>query len=230
MRQTIETALALSEPEIIMDHSLVHYSPTPTNPDEERTHLRDYWKAVRKRLWLVVGLTLLTIVVTTIVMLRRHNVYEAVARVQDDLETSSPALGSSKNNSVLVSNQISDPTYFNTQLQILAGPGLLRRAVKSLDLEHNATFIAKVNYRPAWKNLERLVGLSGSAPPETTDPKKIPVAAASEELVEAERLAPYVDTLQRNLDIEPVKESRLPQKETRLIEISDTSGDRRLAA
>src|SRR5439155_2090613 len=154
----------------------------------------------------------------TIILLRRHNVYEATARVQVDLETVSP-LVSSKNNSVVVNNQANDPTYFNTQLQILAGPGLLRRAVKSLDLEHNATFIAKVNYRPAWKNLERLVGLSGSAPPETTDPKKIPVAAASEELVEAERLAPYVDTLQRNLDIEPVKESRLPTKETRLIEI-----------
>ncbi len=234
MRQTIETALALSEPEIIMDHSLVHYSPTPTNPDEERTHLRDYWKAVRKRLWLVVGLTLLTIVVTTIVMLRRHNVYEAVARVQVDLETSSPALGSSKNNSVLVSNQISDPTYFNTQLQILAGPGLLRRAVKSLDLEHNSTFIAKVKYRPVWKNLERLAGLSGNALSEIPDApaNKIPVVLASgnEQFEEAERLAPYVDTLQRDLDIEPVKESRLPTKETRLIEISYTSGDPQLAA
>jgi capsular exopolysaccharide synthesis family protein len=234
MRESIETALAFREPEIIAEPSLVHYPPAPTISDEERTHLRDYWKAVRKRLWLVFGLALLTAVVTTVMMLRRHNVYEAVARVQVDLETASPALGSSKNSSVLVSNQINDPAYFNTQLQILAGPGLLRRAVKSLNLEHNSTFIAKVKYRPLWKNLERFVGLSGSALPETAGPpaNKIPVAAASgnEQLEEAERLAPYVDTLQRDLKIEPVKESRLPTKETRLIEISYTSGDPQLAA
>src|SRR5713226_6072000 len=234
MRESIETALALREPEIVAEPSLVHYPPVPTIPDEERTHLRDYWKAVRKRLWLVFGLALLITVVTTVMMLRRHNVYEAVARVQVDLETANPPLGSTKNSSVLVSNQINDPAYFNTQLQILAGPGLLRRAVKSLDLEHNTTFIAKVKYRPLWKNLERLVGLSGSALSETADPpaNKIPVATVSgnEQLEEAERLAPYVDTLQRDLKIEPVKESRLPTKETRLIEISYTSGDPRLAA
>ena len=231
MKDRIETALALREPEI-PEPSRAHYPPNSTNPDEERTHLRDYWKAVRKRLWLVLGLALLTTVVTTVMMLRRHNVYEALARVQVDLETASPALGSSKNSSVLVSNQVNDPAYFNTQLQILAGPGLLRRAVKSLDLEHNSTFIAKVNYRPLWKNLERLAGLSGSALPESADQKKVRVAASSgsEETSEAERLAPYVDTLQRDLKIEPVKESRLPTKETRLIEISYTSGDPRLAA
>jgi len=234
MRESIETALALREPEIIAEPSLVNYPPAPTIPDEERTHLRDYWKAVRKRLWLVFGLALLITVVTTVMMLRRHNVYEAVARVQVDLEMANPPLGSSKNSSVLVSNQINDPAYFNTQLQILAGPGLLRRAVKSLDLEHNSIFITKVKYRPVWKNLERFVGLSGSALSETSDPpaNKIPVVAASgnEQLEEAERLAPYVDTLQRDLKIEPVKESRLPTKETRLIEISYTSGDPRLAA
>jgi capsular exopolysaccharide synthesis family protein len=233
MRQTIENALALREPEMLAEPLSNHYPALPIDAEDGRAHLRDYWKAVRKRLWLVTGLAILVTALATVMMLRRHNVYEATARVQVDLETANPLL-SSKNNSIVVSNQVNDPAYFNTQLQILAGPGLLRRAVKSLDLEHNDTFIAKMNRRPLWKNLERVVGLGGTAPEQSAGQManeiRIAALSGSEESEEAERLAPFVDTLQRDLKIEPVKETRLQTKETRLIEISYTSGDPRLAA
>ena len=230
MKDKIETALALREPEPLNGTLSPMYIPA-ANAEEERTHLRDYWKAVRKRLWLVLGLALLTTVVTTLVMLRRQNMYQAVARVQVDLENNNSALGASKNSSVLVSNQVNDPAYFNTQLQILAGQGLLRRAVKSLDLEHNSTFGANVNQRSFWRNFERLVGLGGKqSHRESLNNNSLPRVGSNEQLEEAERLSPYVDALQRDLDIEPVKESRLPNKETRLIEIAYTSRDPRLAA
>jgi succinoglycan biosynthesis transport protein ExoP len=232
MRESIENALALREPEMMAEPFLSQYPTLPINQDEEPTHLRDYWKAVRKRLWLVAGLAVLVTALATVMMLRRNNVYEATARVQVDLETASP-LVSSKNNSVVVSNPVNDPAYFNTQLQILAGPGLLRRAVKALDLEHNSTFVAKMNRRPLWKNLERVVGLDGGAPDQTgiQPANEVPIAATkgNEESEESERLTPLVDALQRDLKIEPVKETRLQTKETRLIEISYTSGDPRLA-
>jgi len=228
MRETIENALALRESETNISAPLPEYPNFWPNEDEERTRLRDYWRAIRKRLWLVAGLALITGVVSTIVMLRRHNLYEAVARVQVDLETSSPLLGSSKNNSVVVNNQTNDPAYFNTQLQVLAGQELLRRTVKALDLEHDATFIAKTRYQPFWKRLQTSLGLGGrrispavsDARATTTDP---------EEVADRARLAPFVDTLRRDLSIEPVKESRLTTKETRLIEISYVSSDPKLA-
>ena len=227
MRESLENALALREPEMLAE-PFGHYPAQPTNGDDERIHLRDHWKAVRKRLWLVIGLAVLVTALATVMMLRRHNVYEATSRVQVDLETANPLLSSSKNSSIVVSNQVNDPAYFNTQLQILAGPGLLRRAVKSLDLEHNPSFIAKMNHRPLWKNLERTIGLGGARPVLTVDQaQEIPIAA--QEADEADRLAPFVDTLQRDLRIEPVKETRLQTKETRLIEISYTSGDPKLA-
>lgn len=234
MRESIENALALREPEPIAELFPGSY-PTPSiEVAEQSVHLREYWKAVRKRLWLVVGLAVLVTALATVMMLRRQNMYEAVARVQVDLEAANPLLSSSKNGSVVVSNQINDPAYFNTQLQILAGPGLLRRAVKVLDLEHSSTFIAKMNHRPLWKNLEQLVGLGGTGPDHVISqpPNEISLAAAmgTEESAEAERLAPFVDALKRDLKIEPVKETRLQAKETRLIEITYTSGDPRLAA
>ena len=229
MRESFENALALRDPEMLAE-PFGHYPAQSMNADDERVHLRDHWKAVRKRLWLVAGLAVLVTALATVMMLRRHNVYEATSRVQVDLETANPLLSSSKNSSIVVSNQVNDPAYFNTQLQILGGPGLLRRAVKSLDLEHNSTFIAKMNRRPLWKNLERVVGLGGApAAPVLLQPApEIPLAAS--EADEADRLAPFVDTLQRDLKIEPVKETRLQTKETRLIEISYTSGDPKLAS
>jgi succinoglycan biosynthesis transport protein ExoP len=233
MKESIENALALREPEALAEPLSGHYPALLMDEEDGRAHLRDYWKAVRKRLWLVTGLAILITALATVMMLRRHNVYEATARVQVDLETVNP-LVSSKSNSIVVSNQLNDPAYFNTQLQILAGPGLLRRAVKSLDLEHNDIFISKMNRRPLWKNLERLVGLGGNTPQQsaTQFANQIPTAplTGNEETEEAERLAPFVETLQRDLKIEPVKETRLQTKETRLIEISYTSGDPRLAA
>ena len=58
------------------------------------------------------------------------------ARVQVDLENNSALLGKTP----YVISASNDPVYFNTQLQILTSPGLLRRVVKTLDLEHNPDF------------------------------------------------------------------------------------------
>jgi capsular exopolysaccharide synthesis family protein len=48
---------------------------------------------------------------------------------------------------------------------------------------------------------------------------------SAEELAEAARLAPYVEALQLGLAVDPVKETRLPIKETRLINIAFTHTD-----
>jgi hypothetical protein len=47
--------------------------------------LRDYWRAIRKRLWLVVGITVLITTWAAIYMARKPNIYEAGAIVMVDL-------------------------------------------------------------------------------------------------------------------------------------------------
>src|SRR5689334_17328679 len=80
----------------------------------DRVHLWDYWQAVRKHLWLVLGLTLLVTTLVTIIMIRKPNIYEAEALVQVDLEELNPALGAaSKNSPVVVNSAVNDPAYFN---------------------------------------------------------------------------------------------------------------------
>jgi capsular exopolysaccharide synthesis family protein len=205
--------------------------------EAERVQILDYWRAVRKRLWLVAGICVLTTALATLYMVRRPDVYTAEAEVQIDLENNNPALGAAKNSSVIMVN---DPAYFNTQLQILTRPRLLRQVVQKLDLEHDPAFPRpQVGQRSSvWSGLRRIAGLGGAkkkAAPTAEEEEAAPSAASSsgasrEDLAENKRLAPYVQEIQRNLKAEPVKETRLPSKETRLINISYTGADPRMAA
>lgn len=204
---------------------------------ESKAHLQAYWRAVRKHIFLVLGITVLTTGLTALYMARKVNIYEAHVRVQVDLENST-ALSNSKS-SPIIFGSTSDPTYFNTQLQILSGSGLLRRVVKSLDLEHNRSYLRlqTPSNHSMWENLKQMVGVGGkSAPAQAAQPEgaTLTISPATpttrDDLSEANRLAPYVETLQSRLNVSPVRETRLPSKETRLIDISYIHSDPQLAA
>src|SRR6476469_7970075 len=94
---------------------------------QEGFQLLDYWKAIRKRLWLVIGIAVLVTTLAAIYMARKPNIYQATARIQVDLEQTNPDLNVSDRQRPL-SNP--DPAYFNTQLQLLDSDALLRRAIK----------------------------------------------------------------------------------------------------
>src|SRR5678815_35405 len=87
---------------------------------ENEVHLLDYWRAIRKRLWLVIGIVALITMLSLVFMARKPDVYEAQSRVQVNLEDNNSALVS-KNPYFYGSSD--DPVYFNTQLQILVSPG-----------------------------------------------------------------------------------------------------------
>jgi len=205
--------------------------------EETSSHLRDYWRVIRKHLWLIIGLTLLIPSLVAIYLVRKPDIFEAQARIQVDLENTNPLLGNmSKNSSVILNSEANDPAYFNTQLQILTGPGLLRRIVKNLDLEHNRDFLSEHSSKSnsIWSRVRRVLGLAPKVDPKYSAPDLLPTTSVSsttaQDLAEAERLSDYVDELQNTLVVEPVKESRLTVRETRLIDISYRHTDPRLAA
>ncbi len=204
---------------------------------ENQVHLLDYWRAIRKRLWLVLGVAALLTTLSMVYAARKPDIYEASSRVQVDLE-SNPMYGS--NPAPMILNSGSDPAYFNTQLQILTSPGLLRRVVKTLDLEHNRAFLRPQasQSHSTWKTIAQMLGVGGGSrkAPEQ-QPNVLPLtptiapATSSEDLVEAKRLAPFVGALMGGLRIEPVRENRAGYyKETRLIDIDYQHGDPEIAA
>ena len=202
------------------------------NADNE-VHFLDYWRAIRKRLWLVLGIVALVTMLAVVYVARKPDFYEAQARVQVDLEDTGVL-----NKPRPLYGPTDDPIYFNTQLQILVSPGLMRRVVRTLDLEHNPDFFKgnAAQQQSTWQTLRRMVGLgskqqeTGSKPqdqlPLTTT---VAQATAREDLNEAKRLAPYVNTILSGLKVEPVKESRGYYKETSLIDIKYTHTDPQVA-
>ncbi len=207
---------------------------------DEKIHLRDYWLAARKRIWLILSITLLVTALTTVYMANKPDIYEAEARIQVNLESPNPALGTTSKNGSVIVNSYNDPTFFGTQMQILTGPGLLRRVTKTLDLEHNQTFLHPDSLRntSTWQNILRAFGLRKPPRVETPDPaqdqlpltSEVAPASAKEDLTDAKRLAPYVKALQDNLTVEPVKETRLSVRDTHLIDISFRHSDPLIAA
>lgn len=212
------------------------------NENEQDMHLLDYWRTIRKRLWLVIGIMVLMTTLAAIYMARKPDIYQANARLQVDLENANPSpLGASRAGSVIINSRVNDPAYFNTQLQILTSPGLLRRVVKTLDLEHNRDFLKMQSGQnvSTWQSMRRMLGLSEKEKPQEkniTLNDDVPLtttvapATAREDLIEAKRLAPYVYMLQIYLKVDPVKETRLAVKETRLIDIRYDHPDPEIAA
>ncbi|HKB67005.1 MAG TPA: polysaccharide biosynthesis tyrosine autokinase [Pyrinomonadaceae bacterium] len=184
---------------------------------EGELHLRDYWRAIRKRLWLIIGLAVIVSTITALKQSRQPDIYQAHARVQVDVESSNPALGASKG--YYADNTYMDPEYFNTQVQILSSPTLLRRVARNLDLEHNRTFLdPRIENHSTWQNLIRMIGFAkpkapvgtqGPAVPNSSSQTLTSRASAADDPAEIERLAPYVDSLEGMLDVSQVKKTRL---------------------
>ena len=202
---------------------------------EIEVHVLDYWRAVRKRLWLVISVVALITMLSVVYEARKPDLFDAQARVQVDLE----------NNAALVGKQPyfigspNDPIYFNTQLQILVSPGLMRRVVKTLDLEHNPDFLKgnPAQRRSTWQTVMQMLGLRSKQPdPNVKVPDQLAITTSvaagtsHEDLAEAKRLAPYVGAILGGLGVEPVKETRGTYKETRLIDITFEHTDPQVAA
>lgn len=198
---------------------------------EGETHLRDYWRSVRNHLWLILCITAVVTTVAAIYMARQPDLFAARVRVQVDADTN-PAVGAFKANSVIVNNTYDDPTYINTQIQILSSASLLSRVVKTLDLEHNQGFLRPAGQsRSTWQSVLRMVGVGRNTPeperPRTSErltltPAKGP-ATSADNLEEVNKLAPHVESLRGLLDVQQVKD-------TRLIEINFTHSNPEVAA
>lgn len=194
--------------------------------------LSDYWHAIRKRLWLVAGLTVLATTLTAVYMARKPNIFASRAVVQVDLEQVNPELITSDRIRP-ISNP--DPAYFNTQLQLLKSDGLLRRVIKENNLDTNQVFLLAKEEGTSISigSLLRSIGLATPDANRKQDASGLPTLeglASPEEIEEAVKLAPYVDLIKRNLDVEPIRETRSSVRDTRLIDITFRHPNAEIAA
>lgn len=225
----IPEPMFLDEPD---DYYPDYYSGTSSEPSGKQ-QLSTILGILKKRWWLIAGITILGTVAVIVYEAQKPDFYSSEVRIQINNEVNPGATGGTANPIIL--NQGADPAYFATQLQILEGPGLLRRVVKNMDLENNSTF-----FRPAsgqqttvWQNVLRMFGMYN--PPRRVDsakdvePSPNRLNLKNDSLADldsqAEALAPYVSYLRRGLSVTPVREDRTSVKETRLIRVEFTHFD-----
>lgn len=194
--------------------------------------LMDYWRAIRKRLWLVIGIAVLVTTLVAIYMARKPNVYLATGTVQVDSEQANPDLITSDRR-LPGSNQ--DPSYFNTQLQLLTSESLLRRVIKEHSLDTNKDFQQAKNDGSVsvLKSMLKAVGLASDTKKERAGNEELlanSTGVSSEEIAEAVRLAPFVELIRKELIVDPIRESRGTVKDTRLIQVSFRNTSPELAA
>src|SRR5262245_39742084 len=208
------------------------YAYGPPNRVEEGVRLRDVWQAVSKRRWMIILIVVLITSLTALMLARKPDIYMAETNVQVDTESPATGITSGKGGNIIVDNG-TDPSYFNTQLQIITKPGLLRRVVRTLDLEHNPDFLRTQANDTTWRRLLRTFGLGGGMSTTTTTAQKtdndklsldkeVASASSPEDLEESARLEPFVSSLQSGLKVDPIKDERLQFSQTRLISIKFT--------
>src|SRR6266850_3532460 len=195
--------------------SYPRYDSYPEEISSGYNRIREYWLSVRKHLWLVLGIVVLVTSITGVYMSRQPDVYESLSRVQVDLETANnPAIGALRGNPIFLNNTLQDPTYFNTQIQILTSAGLLGRVAKTLDLEHNEAFLhpQSTKNRSVWESLKGLVGFAKDKPqppPPEQNRLKPSSALATDDVSEANRFLPYVEMLQSQITVKQLNDTRI---------------------
>lgn len=177
-------------------------------------NLKDYLQALRKYLWLILSIMLVSTTLACIYVARLPDIYEAQARVQVDSESSSSVVNTAQIGGVVVSSSAaSEAAYFDTQLEILSSPGLLRKVIKNLNLEQDKVFLnpSAGQQRTTWQNVLRIFGIKTvgeagqmSAPP---PPAEIPrvesmaIMGTPEDAAEIDRLTPLVMKIKGNLTV-----------------------------
>src|SRR5947208_2638715 len=101
--------------------------------EEDKVHLRDYWRIVRRRLWVPMSAVFVIGTITTILMIKSPNIYEGKTTIQIDRERSAVDYKE-------VGFLGDDSQYINTQLQILRLEDTAYGVAKALDLAHNKKF------------------------------------------------------------------------------------------
>ncbi len=194
-------------------HKVIGYPETPfeqtQETEEQGIDLRDVWRVVRKRLWLI--LVIITIVTITVAIeaIRTKNIYQASTIVEVGKDNTALF----KSGELMIQNDDSDPQYLinvKTKMLMLQSRPLLEDVVVALKLDQDPRF-AESGKRSLWD------ALSGSSI-KLQDAEELALPLPEIELpseegsrrppAESMRLRPFVGILQNGLRVEPIRDTR----------------------
>ena len=173
--------------------------PYASYREEKEVHLRDYWKVIVKRRWIVIALFFIVVITTMVGTLTMKPVYRGTVSVQINKEN--PQVVDFKE---IFSVNMWDQDYYQTQYKILESRSLAGRVIQNLKLSEHPEFQAQPE-SPA-KTLK-----SGIVKPILgvfTFWKKHP---PEKDHAESKKETALINQFLGRLKIEPVRNSRLVQ-------------------
>jgi len=162
-------------------------------------HLRDMWRIVRKRKWMVVSLTVIVTTVVAIEMIRARSIYQASTLVE--IEKVTPT--ATKNGELVVRD--SDLDSLKTKMLMVKSQPVLKDVVVSLRLTQDPRFIEKDSSRPLIPTLKRMFRLASSEPTEASqeDPANGDIDGPDQGTIES-----YALILDKWLTVDLVRDTR----------------------
>ncbi len=196
--------------------------------EQEGFHLRDLWRVVRKRLWLIITIAIIITSIITIDAYRTKSTYQASAIIELGKENTTMV----KSGDVII--ETDDDMYYpllsiKTKMLRLTSEPLLEDVIVNLKLEENPKFLDVGQKKSFWEAIAAMRDRfkSQAEEPAPPSPAVVPVAtpkgAGGRTPEESERLSPYVGVLAGNLQVEPIKD-------TRAIRLTFTHTDPQIAA
>ena len=167
--------------------------------EEKEVHLRDYWKVIVKRRWIIIALFLIVLVATAVGTYTMKPVYRGTVSVQINKE--SPQVMDFKE--MFSVNMWGDQDYYQTQYKLLESRSLAKRVLQTLKLSEHPDFQPGPETPfQKWKSniLKPIFGL--------LDFSKKSVASEKDSS-ESKKETALINQFLGKLKIEPVRNSRL---------------------
>jgi capsular exopolysaccharide synthesis family protein len=182
------------------------YAGYGMEPNAEGIHLREVWRIVRKRKWLVSLIVGVATLLLTIEVHRAPSIYQAESKLLVGKESSTVV--QTKDQVI----QIGDSDNLNTNKIILRSGPLLEDVVVNLGLDRNPKFtesLQKKTFTDAVKDI--WLRVSGGGATEVPQPPVSTIPGATQERTpeESNRLKPFVEVLKRNLEVDALPESQV---------------------
>lgn len=180
---------------------------------EDSIHLREVWRIIRKRRWLIAAVAVIVTTLVTIEAYRAKSTYKASAFIE--IGKDAPVVRSAANGMVISSD---DDLYYpqlaiNTNLFRLTSEPLLEDVVADLKLDQNPKF-SEPRQRTFMEAIHAILNRATFKNPEPQPPTIIgdlvagPADRQTRAQEEHERLGPYVGMVAGGLQAEQVKDTR----------------------
>jgi polysaccharide biosynthesis transport protein len=173
--------------------------------EEGKIHLRELWRTVRKRKWLIVTIVFVITTLVTIEMYRTKNTYQATTMIEVGKDNTSVA----RAGALYIDDY--DPFYMvtiKTKMLMIQSRSLLEDVVIEKRLDRNPRFFETGEKNSIWEALKTMGGkFGGSDKAEKNDEMAI-VETSLDPDAERELREGCIRMLQANLTVEPIRETK----------------------